>query len=119
TELAQDDASGIVHVPTTPALEYHGRISDWVAEVARGRERGDTVLFVAATSGRAERIIEILSDYDVRARSVDADDVERAGLLVATGRLSRGFHLPGGNLMVFAETDLFEEERTRERRRSA
>src|SRR5690606_34505761 len=80
----------------------------------------DTVVFVAATSGRAERIIEILRDYDVRARPVDADDVERAAVLVATGGLSRGFHLPGGNLVVFAETDLFEEERRApERRRAA
>src|SRR5690606_37261062 len=56
--------------------------------------------------------------YDVRARHVDADDVERAGVLVATGLLSRGFHLPSAGLMVFAETDLFEEERrTQERRR--
>jgi transcription-repair coupling factor (superfamily II helicase) len=34
--------------------------------------------------------------------------------------LSRGFHLPSANLVVFAETDLFEEERkSAERRRSA
>ena len=42
------------------------------------------------------------------------------GLLVATGQLSRGFHLPDGRLTLFAEADLFEEERrVHERRRSA
>jgi len=119
TQLSlDDDAGAATHVSTTPALEYRGRIADWAAEISRLRAQGGQVLFVAATSGRAERIIEILRDYDVRARHVDADDVERAGVLVATGLLSRGFHLPSAGLMVFAETDLFEEERrTQERRR--
>jgi transcription-repair coupling factor (superfamily II helicase) len=120
TQLALEDAGG-VHVSATPVLEYHGRVADWAEEIKRIRERGHSVLFVAATSGRAERTIEILADYDVRARSVgDADDLARAGVLVATGHLSRGFHLPAAGLAVFAETDLFEEERkSHERRRSS
>jgi transcription-repair coupling factor (superfamily II helicase) len=120
TQLALDDAGG-THVSATPVLEYHGRVADWAEEIKKIRERGHSVLFVAATSGRAERTIEILADYDVRARSVgDADDLARAGVLVATGHLSRGFHLPAAGLAVFAETDLFEEERkSRERRRSS
>ena len=121
SQLTLDEPEAGAHVTSTPSLEYHGRISDWVDEIKRVRERGDNVLFVAASSGRAERTIEILADYDVRARAIgDADDLARAGVLVATGRLSRGFHLPSAGLMVFAETDLFEEERkTHERRRSA
>jgi transcription-repair coupling factor (superfamily II helicase) len=121
TQLALDGEGGGTHVSATPAMEYRGRIGDWAEEIKKLRERGESVLFVAATSGRAERTIEILKDYDVRARAVgEADDLARAGVLVATGHLSRGFHLPSAGLVVFAETDLFEEERkTHERRRSA
>jgi transcription-repair coupling factor (superfamily II helicase) len=121
TQLAIDDVDGGAHVSAMPAMEYRGRIGDWADEIRTLRERGESVLFVAATSGRAERTIEILRDYDVRARAVgEADDLGRAGLLVATGHLSRGFHLPSAGLAVFAEADLFEEERTtHERRRSA
>jgi transcription-repair coupling factor (superfamily II helicase) len=120
TQLALDDDGG-VHVSSTPAMEYRGRIGDWAEEIRKISARGESVLFVAATSGRAERTIEILKDYDVRARAVgEADDLARAGVLVSTGHLSRGFHLPSAGLAVFAETDLFEEERrTQERRRSA
>ncbi len=109
-----------MHVACVPTLEYHGRIGDWVEEIKRARGRGDTVVFVAASPGRAERTIEIVADYDLRARSVaDSDDLTRAELLVATGVLSRGFHLPAAHLVVFTETDLFEEERrVHERRRS-
>ena len=122
SELAVEDAADRPgHVACLSALQYHGRIGDWVEEIRTARERGDQVLFVAASQGRAERTIELLADYDVRARSVaDADNLQNVAVLVATGRLSRGFHLPAANLLIFAETDLFEEERKAvERRRSA
>jgi transcription-repair coupling factor (superfamily II helicase) len=122
TELSIDEpAAEGTHISTVPARGYHGRIGDWAEEITRARDRGDTVVFVAATQGRAERTIEILADYDIRARSVrDAEDLARAAVLVATGQLSQGFHVPAANLLLFAETDLFEEERrVHERRRSA
>jgi transcription-repair coupling factor (superfamily II helicase) len=119
--LAVGEAPSGVHVTTTPVLEYRGRIGEWAEEVRRARERGDTVLFVADTAGRAERIGEILADYGIRARAIgEADDLSSGAVVVTTGQLSRGFHLPAAGLLVFAETDLFEEERrVHERRRSA
>ncbi|MCR4374363.1 MAG: DEAD/DEAH box helicase, partial [Acidobacteria bacterium] len=121
TQLALEDTTGELHVPCQPVMEYHGRLGEWVEEIRRARERGDTVVFIAATPGRAERTIELLADYEVRARAIgDNEDLARATVLVTTGRLSRGFHLPTGNLLLFAETDLFEEERRGgERRKSA
>jgi len=121
SELAVDEQSGDAHISAPPAMAFHGRIADWVAEIRTARERGESVLFVAASPGRAERTIELLADYDIRARAVaEADDLQNAPVLVTIGRLSRGFHLPAASLLVFAETDLFEEERKAlERRRSA
>ncbi|HVL68499.1 MAG TPA: transcription-repair coupling factor [Vicinamibacterales bacterium] len=109
------------HIASQPAQEFSGRVQDWVAEIRRARERGDTVLFVAASHGRAERTVELLADYDVFAVPVDrAEDSRTASVLVAQGLLSKGFRLPDASLSVFAETDVFEEERrTHERRRSA
>jgi transcription-repair coupling factor (superfamily II helicase) len=121
SQLALDDDGDQLHVPCQPVLEYRGRIGDWVEEIRRARERGETTVFVAATQGRAERTIELLGDYEVRARAIgDNEDLTRAAVLVTVGHLSRGFHLPSGNLILFAETDLFEEERrSGERRKSA
>ena len=77
------------------------------------RERDETVLFLAETPGRAERIIEMARDYDPagRCRSDATEDAHAAALLVGLGSLSRGFRLPEGRLVVYAETDVFEEER--------
>jgi transcription-repair coupling factor (superfamily II helicase) len=122
TELVvdQDGPAPARHVATRPALAFHGRIADWIAEVRAERAEGRTVVFVADTAGRAERTIEILRDYDIRAGAVGvADDVERLAVLVTTGHLSRGFHLPDGQLVLYAETDLFEEERRVHERRRA
>ena len=113
------------HAPAIPALSFSGRVADWIAEVKTARDRGDTVLFVAATAGRAERLVEVLEDYELRGVQIDRGDDPYgpfgAAVLIVTGQLSRGFRLPAAALQVYAETDLFEEERraAEQRRRSA
>ena len=88
------------------------RIPEWVAELRKLKEAGDTVLFVAATPGRAERTIELLKEYEVLAVPIErADDARYATVLVAMGNLSRGFRLPDAGLQIYAETDVFDEER--------
>jgi transcription-repair coupling factor (superfamily II helicase) len=108
-------------VRTQPVAEMHGRLSDWVQEIRQQREQGVTTIFVAGTPGRAERTIELLKEHDVYAVLVEgADDARYAAVLVAVGILSRGFRLPDGQLTIYAEADVFEEERRApERRRSA
>ncbi|HEX7136350.1 MAG TPA: transcription-repair coupling factor, partial [Vicinamibacterales bacterium] len=108
-------------VRSQPALEMRGRFADWVTEVKAAREAGETTLFVAATAGRAERTIELLKEYDVFAAPVDqAEDSQYAAVLVAVGGLSRGFRLPDAGVRIYAEPDVFEEERrASDRRRSA
>ena len=123
TNLAQlgigDSPGG--HIHSQPTIELKGRVADWVAEIRRLRDEGHTTLFVAGTPGRAERTIELLKEYEVFAVPVDrADDARYAAVLVAIGGLSRGFRLPDAGLQIYAEADVFEEERRApERRKSA
>ena len=102
-------------------MEFSGRIADWVAELRQARDRRDTVVFVANSQGRAERVIEMLGDYDVPASPIDrGEDSHHSAVLVAVGRLSKGFRLPDAALQLWAETDVFDEDRRMvERRRSA
>ena len=109
------------HIASQPAMEFAGRVPDWVGELRQARERGETTVFVAHSQGRAERVIELLADYDVPAAPIDrGEDAHAAAVLVAVGHLSKGFRLPEAGLQLWAETDVFDEERrTHERRRSA
>jgi transcription-repair coupling factor (superfamily II helicase) len=100
------------HIRGLPAAIFHGRIPDWIVEIRQARERGDTVLFVADSPGRAERVVEILREYEIVGVPVElAEDAHAASVLVAVGELSRGFRLVDAGLQVFAETDVFDEER--------
>src|SRR5207237_5973095 len=126
THLAQlglDDATSLPssRIRCQPAVEMHGRVADWVGEIRRLRDAGETTLFIAATPGRAERTIELLKEYEVFAVPVErAEDARYAAVLVVLGNLSRGFRLPVAGLQIYAEADVFEEERrVPERRRSA
>jgi transcription-repair coupling factor (superfamily II helicase) len=110
-ELAIDD-SGVHQVSCQPAMEFRSRIGDWVADIRRARERGATVVVVTESAGRAERTIEILHDYDIIAVPVErSEDAYAAAVLVARGTLSKGFWLDEARVQVYAETDVFEEER--------
>src|SRR5262249_26677524 len=102
-----------------PTVELHGRVADWVADIRRRRDEGEMTLFVAATAGRAERTLELLKEHDVFAIPVErAEDARYAAVLVAIGTLSRGFRLPDAGLQIYAEPDVFEEERRAAERRA-
>ena len=110
--------AGHRHVACQPAMEFRGRLSDWVADVQRGRERQDVQVFVAETAGRAERIVELLAEHGLVGVPLEgAEDTAGATVLVATGVLGRGFRLPDAGLRIYAETDLFEAEHVVRRRR--
>jgi transcription-repair coupling factor (superfamily II helicase) len=110
-----------LQVSVQPTAVFHGRIPDWIADVKSAQANDDLVVFVAGSHGRAERTVELLKDYDVRAiMASDAGDVVRGAVMVAEGWLSKGFRLrPGPKtqdpgppaLVLYAETDVFDEER--------
>jgi len=120
-ELSLDDSppdletripDGVRHVRCQPAMEFRGRVTDWIGDIRQARDRGDTILFVADSAGRAERTVEILHEYDIIAVPVErAEDAYASPVLVVVGSLSRGFRLTDAALQIYAETDVFEEER--------
>jgi transcription-repair coupling factor (superfamily II helicase) len=97
-----------------PAKRYHGRIPELAADVRRARaERSTLTLFAMPSAGVAERVGEMLDDYNVPARVALAGEggarVEDFYAVVTTGKLSNGFELPVARLVVHVETDLFDE----------
>ena len=74
--------------------------------------------------GVAERVSEILRDYEVNARLASFDDASESSsfdAVVTFGKLSGGFELPSARLVVHVEGDLFDEaaEPALERRATA
>ena len=116
-ELSLDDSetAGQVAVAYQPAQEFKGRVPDWIGDIRQATARQDAVLFVAGTRGRAERTVELLRDYDVRAAWAGhgADAQAPGAVMVVDGHLSRGFRLPGIGLTIYAAADVFDEDRHR------
>jgi transcription-repair coupling factor (superfamily II helicase) len=121
TTVSQLGLEDEAHVRCQPAVAFHGRLADWVADVRRFRETAGTTLFAAATAGRAERTLELLKEYELIAVPVEGAEAARhAAVLIAQGTVSQGFRLPDADFQIYAEADVFEEERRApERRRSA
>jgi transcription-repair coupling factor (superfamily II helicase) len=95
-------------------IRYHGRLAEVAADVRRGRQERETAsLFVMPTAGVAERVTEILRDYDVDARVVlpeeTAESAATLDAVVTVGKLSAGFELPSARIVVHIESDLFDE----------
>ncbi len=95
------------------AMRYHGRISDLATDVKRAAEENKTVLFVMPSLGVAERISEILAEYQIEARLAltgeTSDAADLRPVVVTAGRLSSGFELPKSWLIVHVESDVFDE----------
>jgi transcription-repair coupling factor (superfamily II helicase) len=95
------------------AMRYHGRVADLAADVARAHERGKTTIFVVPSFGVAERVVEILGEYDVDAQLSTTQEIPNQALtaasIVTVGRLSSGFELPSAGLLIHIEQDLFDE----------
>jgi transcription-repair coupling factor (superfamily II helicase) len=93
------------------AMRYHGRIADLAADVRRATEAGKSMLFVMPSLGVAERITEILAEYQIEAGLVLTGErsEDTKAVLATTGGLSGGFELPQSHLIVHVETDVFDE----------
>ena len=96
------------------AMRYHGRLPDLARDViARHADPTATTLFVMPSSGTAERVAEILREYEANVRLTTATELsaEQAPVdaLVTSGRLSGGFELPSAHLVIHVESDLFDD----------
>src|SRR5260370_38704134 len=107
-------------------MRYHGRLPDLAQNVIEQHTNEQaTTLFVMPSGGVAERVAEILREYEVNVRltsSIDQTDHSASSdVVVTSGRLSGGFELPSARLVVHFEGDLFDEaaEPALERRTTA
>ncbi len=124
-ELGVDepDAPAAGHVRCQPSVEFRGRVPDWVAEIKR------------LQAGRRDHPLRRRHQRPRRAHDRTAQGVRPLRRSSRSRRrchgtrrcwwppaeLTRGFRLPDASLQLYAEADVFEEERRAgsERRRSA
>src|SRR5208337_4314718 len=52
-----------LHIPTRPAMAFHGNMQVAVAEARNLVEAGNRVAFFASSTGEVERVADILNEY--------------------------------------------------------
>ena len=85
----QSRAAVEVEWQSQSTLRYHGRIADLAAEVTRSVEEAKTTLFVMPSLGVAERIVEILNEYNIETRLTFTGETSDAARLSPSSRNCR------------------------------
>jgi transcription-repair coupling factor (superfamily II helicase) len=120
-----------------PATRHHGALKDWIEEMHRRIGEGDAVILALAASGKAERLHEILHEYqiafversvpglteaalaDAAPSSLTAEGGEspttehepvaprKLPLLIVRGDLDEGVSFPDLKLLIESESEVF------------
>jgi len=115
--ISKTDADPVYFASQT-VRKYHGNIRELIGDIRKFREAGEKIVFVLSSSGRAERIRDILKEYDIPARlcvSNEHGGMEEATIepgsqiLLGTGGLAQGYYLPAEKLRVLTTPDIFDD----------
>jgi len=95
---------------------YNGQVQEIVNDTLRQQESGFTSFFVLPTPGKAERLSEILKEYEAPVLFFHDPLEEYAGdlagkIVVCIGNLGHGFRNPENQIALLTEDDLFGESR--------
>jgi transcription-repair coupling factor (superfamily II helicase) len=121
-ELASFRTQAQLHIPTRPAMAFHGNMQVAIAEARNLVETGNRVAFFASSTGEVERVADILNEYGLayqlgldKAGATPAYLAERAymagavaSIFLVKGLLRHGSAFVNSHLVVFGSEDLFE-----------
>ncbi len=105
-----------IYMSSQTTRRYHGNIREVIQDLRKFREGGERVVFLFSNLGRAERMNDILKEYESPAHlcrpdepGAPADRPPDEITLLGVGHLHAGFFLPSTNLRVLTSQDVFDE----------
>ncbi len=110
-EIEGATRTGDVALLSQPAPKFRGSVKSMVEEVRKWLERRWQVVFVIATSGKSDRLREILAEYDVPFATLPSIPgnvpPETGAVLLARGEVREGVIFPELSLVFLSDNDLF------------
>jgi transcription-repair coupling factor (superfamily II helicase) len=95
--------------------KYHGNIRELISDLKKQRESRERIVFLFSNLGRAERMNDILQEYEIPSHLCRPEEAEgnQAGVeqavLLGVGNILSGYYLPGIGLRVLSSHDVFDE----------
>ncbi len=116
-ELSVAGPEASFYLASQSTRKYHGNLKELIGDLERFRNSGERIVFILSNPGRAERLRDILKEYEVPAHicrdGTGEQEEDRVagggGVLLGIGSLSAGYYLPAVNLRVLTSRDLFDE----------
>jgi len=105
----------LVKLPAEAIAGHLGRTAEAAAEIARELAAGAEVVVAARPSGGAEKVRHFAREYEI---PVSPEREPRGSLVVAAAEVSAGFRLREPPTAVYAEAEIFGEEKPAVTRRS-
>jgi transcription-repair coupling factor (superfamily II helicase) len=105
-----------IYLSSQTTRKYHGNIRDLISDLGKFRESGERIALIFSNLGRAERMNDILKEYEIPShlcRPGEQDSkgelLPPGGIILGIGNLHAGYFLPAINLRVLTNQDLFDE----------
>ncbi|WP_274365791.1 transcription-repair coupling factor [Paenibacillus thermotolerans] len=94
----------IVNVVCRTMQQFHGQMNVLKSEVERWKKNGFTVIMMAGSKERLERMKRVLHDYGIEEQ------------VMVEGNLQSGFEMPSVHLVVITEGEMFAQKQRKVRR---
>jgi len=104
-------------LPSQPAPKFQGGVKPLVEDLRGRLQRQEQIVFVVPTSGKADRLKEILKEYEVpfetekpeqtEAEAIPAPEARAPVARIAMGEIEEGVVFPEQRLILFSDRDLF------------
>lgn len=108
----------VVNMTCKTMQQFHGQMNVLKSELERWKSGNFTVILLAASEERAERIAHIMEDYQIDVERSDGTTPLASGrAYIVVNGLTSGFELPLQRIAVLTEEEIFSKK-VRKRRRS-
>lgn len=122
-EFKQQDfkINKVFNITAKSVNPYNSSFEILVKDLKQWKKQGYKVLLLSASTTRAKRLAQDLTDYELASFfSEDLDRVIQPGeIMVTTGNVHKGYEYPFAKFVVISETDIFGTvKKTRKKRKT-
>lgn len=103
-QIPHTQPQNILNVVSRAMQNFHGQMNVLKAEMERWRKAGATVMMLAGSAERMDRMRRVLQDYGIEAP------------ILIEGNLQSGFELPSIHLIIITEGEMFSQKQRKVRR---
>jgi transcription-repair coupling factor (superfamily II helicase) len=107
--LANASPQNLVSLPSQSMQNFHGQLHLLKNEIDRWQKNNSTIVFFAANEERAEKLKNVLYDYQIDADIVNENFITNGRPQIVHLNLSSGFQIPMAKLIGITEGEVFKQ----------